>query len=391
MSAFRGIGWVLLALIPVGTSVAEPWARHTIDDASQGADGVRLADLNADGALDVVTPWEEGGDIRVCFNPGPEKARRRWRSVSVGEVESPEDAVALDLDGDGALDVLSSCEGRTKSMWVHWGGDWRVEPLPASRMDMRWMFAVSVDVDGRHGVDIVAGSKDAHAAIGWFQAPVDARNLDGWLWYPMYDASWIMSLIPADVDGDGDTDVVATDRKGPKSGAIWLENPGAGTELTATWPLHPIGGRGQEVMFADLLDWDEDGAWDLVVAVKDGGILHFEATAACRSAWTVKTIPMPRGAGTGKAIRIADMDDDGRRDVLVSCEHSKGLMGVFWLSPPDTEAGEGWGVHDVSGPEGTKFDLVVPIDLDADGDLDVLTCEESEDLGVIWYENPARP
>ncbi len=33
------------------------------------------------------------------------------------------------------------------------------------------------------------------------------------------------------------------------------------------------------------------------------------------------------------------------------------------------------------------------IDLDGDGDLDVLTCEEnygekSEGLGVIWYENP---
>ena len=28
-------------------------------------------------------------------------------------------------------------------------------------------------------------------------------------------------------------------------------------------------------------------------------------------------------------------------------------------------------------------------DLDGDGDLDVLTCEEVGNLGVIWYENPA--
>ena len=28
--------------------------------------------------------------------------------------------------------------------------------------------------------------------------------------------------------------------------------------------------------------------------------------------------------------------------------------------------------------------------LDADGDLDVLTCEERKNLGVIWYENPSR-
>jgi hypothetical protein len=30
------------------------------------------------------------------------------------------------------------------------------------------------------------------------------------------------------------------------------------------------------------------------------------------------------------------------------------------------------------------------VDLDGDGDLDVLTCEERAGLGVIWYENPAR-
>ena len=30
------------------------------------------------------------------------------------------------------------------------------------------------------------------------------------------------------------------------------------------------------------------------------------------------------------------------------------------------------------------------IDLDGDGDLDVMTCEERKNLGVIWYENPGR-
>ena len=30
------------------------------------------------------------------------------------------------------------------------------------------------------------------------------------------------------------------------------------------------------------------------------------------------------------------------------------------------------------------------LDLDADGDLDVITCEEVDNLGVVWYENPAR-
>ena len=47
-----------------------------------------------------------------------------------------------------------------------------------------------------------------------------------------------------------------------------------------------------------------------------------------------------------------------------------------------------WQEHDISGPEGVKFDRIELVDMDADGDPDVLTCEEIEDLGVFWYENP---
>ena len=47
-----------------------------------------------------------------------------------------------------------------------------------------------------------------------------------------------------------------------------------------------------------------------------------------------------------------------------------------------------WNATDIGGSEGSKFDLMEAIDLDADGDLDLLTCEEVSNLGVVWYENP---
>ena len=97
---------------------------------------------------------------------------------------------------------------------------------------------------------------------------------------------------------------------------------------------------------------------------------------------------MPHGCGTGKAVAVGDIDGDGRNDLVFSCEGARGeLSGVGWISrsaaSPTT-----WVDHDISGREGTKFDLVELLDVDADGDLDVLTCEEGENLGVIWYENP---
>ena len=40
-------------------------------------------------------------------------------------------------------------------------------------------------------------------------------------------------------------------------------------------------------------------------------------------------------------------------------------------------------------------DRIELLDVDADGDLDVITCEEnagpnSRGLGLVWYENPHR-
>lgn len=48
----------------------------------------------------------------------------------------------------------------------------------------------------------------------------------------------------------------------------------------------------------------------------------------------------------------------------------------------------------MSGPEGIKFDRIELVNLDFDGDLDVLTCEEPHvvgeervDLGAIWSDS----
>ena len=30
------------------------------------------------------------------------------------------------------------------------------------------------------------------------------------------------------------------------------------------------------------------------------------------------------------------------------------------------------------------------LDVDSDGDLDVISCEEVHDFGMFWYENPTR-
>ncbi len=374
------------------------WARHVIDDSSRGADGVRLADVNSDGLQDITTGWEQGGRVRVYLNPGAGRSKDRWPAVTVGEVAGPEDAVFADLDGDGAWDVLSSTEGADQTLYVHWAPPepaaymnpqaWRTEAIPASRGLTRWMFALPLQIDGRHGVDFFAASKDPGGVIGWWQAPADPHRLEDWRWRPLYTAGWIMSLIAHDMDHDGDPDLVTTDRKGPRRGVLWLENPGR-KNAASLWREHRIGPVGEEeVKFMSVADLDGDGRDDILTTTHRGPIVLYRRTNA---GWSRHEITMPPGVGGGKAVVAADFNLDGRTDLAFTCEHAEdGKQGAMWLSWRNAPTDPVWDAHPIAGPEGVKFDRIELLDLDADGDLDLITCEERDDLGVIWYENPTR-
>jgi len=406
-TAFRGNRWggfvaVFLCVSLVATKAfaaeGKPWPRHTIDNSSRGADGVRLKDVNGDGLPDVATGWEEGGIVRAYLNPGPKKAKQPWPAVTVGEVRSAEDAVFADLDGDGAYDVVSSCEGGTRTIFFHWAPKsaddylkpdaWKTEPVPATQKRQAWMFALPMDVDGRNGIDLVVGSKGGGATIGWLRSPKDPRDVSAWTFYKLTDAGWIMSLQKHDMDGDGDLDVLASDRKGKTRSILWLENPGAAAKLMRRWKVHRISPSSGEFMFLSVGNLTGNKRADVACAAKGQGVLTGVATG--KTGWLWTTYPLPTGCGTAKGTAIGDIDLDGRADVAFSCEHAGGgKSGLRWFSSPRRDETK-WTDHEISGPAGIKFDRLELVDLDADGDLDVMTCEERDQLGVVWYENPAK-
>lgn len=402
---------------------AEPaphWVRHEIDahatsSGLRGADGVRLADVNGDGRLDVITPWEESGVIRVALRPSRRLIDQPWPVVQIGNVSNPEDAVLVDIDGDGSLDAVSCTEGQTKTVFFHWGpsrellsdaGAWRTEAVPVTVGKQQWMFVLPMQVDGQHGIDLVVGSKNQRAEIGWLESPDEARRAADWRYHRLTEAGWIMSLIARDVDGDGDMDVIFSDRRGESRGVGWLEHPGdPAVKAGQPWRRHVIGAAGLEVMFIALGDLDGDGDEDVVVPTRDGQLILIERLASVRPTWREHAQPLPGGAQWGKAAAVGDINGDGKNDIVLTINTGgdRKMHGVHWLQAPSATtptapAGQAiwkgwtnpWQATAISGPEGIKFDLVELIDMDDDGDLDVLTCEERDNLGVFWYENPGQ-
>ena len=387
---------VVLWIVVLTTTVsAERWKRHAIDNQLQGADGIKLADANGDGLPDVCTGWEESGKTRIYLHPGHEKAREPWPFAEAGRTPSVEDAVWTDLDNDGALDLITCTEGSDRKIYFHWQNEATdniisfEDPvsLPSTRGITRWMYAMPADIDNIHGVDLFVGSKNPGGQIGWIQSPENPRDLKAWNYHKLVAAAWVMSLEPVDLDKDGDVDLVYSDRKGVDSGVFWLENPG---NPRKPWPRHSIGFQGaRDLMFLSV-QRSTTGSTQVLATAKPNVIRLFECGAGPRVRWKLiaeRTFSLEK-FGTAKAVAMHDFDDDGKPDLVGTCEQADGERSGVYLMKAFEFGSEKLEAIDIGGPEGVKFDRLELLDLDGDGDCDVLTCEEKDGLGVIWYENP---
>ncbi len=266
--------------------------------------------------------------------------------------------------------------------------------MSASDGLMIWMYAEPLQIDNRNDIDLVAAGKNENAAIGWFEAPVNTVDLNNWKWHEMSPVGWAMSIFKRDMDNDGDIDIVISDRRGELRGCRWLENPGLGKAQKQPWKNHFIGAEKLEIMFMSMTDLNGDGVEEAVVCERSKQTIKiFTRLDKSGIHWKVKSIQLPASTGSAKSVEIGDINNDGINDLVVSTNTNKDEKnGLIWLNGKTlTEPKESdW--QNVAGIIHAKYDKVELIDLDEDGDLDVLICEEnngehSEGLGVVWYEN----
>jgi hypothetical protein len=176
------------------------------------------------------------------------------------------------------------------------------------------------------------------------------------------------SVFAADVDGDGDMDVLSASFTDDK--IAWYENNGSQSFTPHTISTQANGARS---VFA--IDLDGDGDMDVLSASEtDNKIAWYENDG--NQMFTEREIFS--GGNGAKSVSAADVDGDGDIDVL-----SAGASRVRWYVNDGSQSFTVRLLPAVSGAYGLD-----PADVDGDGDMDVMFTSIDAELDLVgWFEN----
>lgn len=239
---------------------------------------VLTADLDGDGAPDVVTVARSGPD-RTHLNDG---TGERFRTRTLGSGADPSIQAAFgDLDGDSDLDLVVAIRGRNRIHWNEGDGTFP-ESHPLGDEEDESVSVAIADLDGQSGPEIIVGNERGPNLVylndgrgGYSEATSFGTAEDR-----------TRAIVPVDVDRVGDLDlVVGNEGRGFRMrGARWVtpisDTPnriylkdGVGRLRAAV----TFGELGSETRDLAVVDLDADGLLDIVEANNCGpDVVHFQ-------------------------------------------------------------------------------------------------------------------
>jgi hypothetical protein len=290
---------------------------------------VVAADVNGDGFTDLVTASYDDGTVSVFFsNPASPGA---FNPPLVLPSAGASQLAVADLTGDGLPDLVSA--DYNVSLFVQTSAGAFAAPVNLYPGGANWVAVGDLNGDGAPDVvltDAVGVKLLVHTGAPsdtTFAAPVSVftqtanANLAG------------ANLIAiADLDGDGLNDLVITD-PGPTGGLaatvnVLRQDPANPGSFLAAVP-YPIATRDvpQSIRLTDL---QGTGQLDIVIGERDTVtvLLHDPATPGRFLPATIYTVP------DANEIAIADVDGDGRPDIVVSNGTTQPFVnGVYTTHP----------------------------------------------------------
>ncbi|MCP4127533.1 MAG: hypothetical protein GY753_10770, partial [Gammaproteobacteria bacterium] len=341
---------------------------HTITTGADGASSTVAMDIDGDGDLDVLSADQNIDQIAWYENDGSGSfIATHVVSTNAGAVIS---VTAADVDGDGDMDILSASFSDNKVAWYENDGAENFTEHTITTGANGALVVTTADVDGDGDMDVLSASQ-TDDTVTWYEN-------DGSQNFSKHDISTgadkVKSITTADVDGDGDIDVLSASYNDDK--IAWYENDGSEgfTEHVIT-----TGANGaQSVTTADI---DGDGDLDVLSASSlDDTVAWYENDGSQGFTQHLVTAGAVYSEGA-RSVTTADMDGDGDLDVLLAAYID---FSIVWY---ENDGSETFTEHLVtSGADQAKW--ITTGDMDGDGDLDILSASFSDDT-IAWYENTA--
>jgi len=284
------------------------WIEHTIDSDFAGAHCVHSVDIDNDGDMDVLGAGDDA-DITAWYENVDGIGTTWTKRIIDSNCGNAVSVYGSDIDGDGDMDVLSaSHRDNDISFWENEDGigtSWVEHKVDPSHDGPS--YACCYDIDGDGDMDVVATSDNLHHVSWW-------RNENG------IGTSWTKIIIGevfngaksadcADIDGDGDMDVLAAAYE--SNMIAWWENEyGTGT----TWTRHTITESFASAIKVLGVDINNNGDVDVLGAAAIGDEITLWENNGYGTSWTEHVIASDFNAVS--CICTSDIDGNGTIDVV---------------------------------------------------------------------------
>ncbi|HID43470.1 MAG TPA: VCBS repeat-containing protein, partial [Archaeoglobaceae archaeon] len=228
------------------------------------------------------------------------------------------------------------------------------------------------DMDNDSDLDIVVVSYRNYIYI--FENPGNNTSINNWTYYSKYIYGYFYSIDIADLDGDGDKDIIFGDSYGR---VYVLTNPGSLNLNTWNYSYNTVSDDAYAVKADDM---DSDGDIDVVVGDHDGKVYIFENNGSTINNWT--SYNKYTGASYIYSIDIADLDGDGDKDIITGDSNYR----VNVLNNPGSLDVSAWQLS-----YNTIYNYpysIATYDMDNDGDQDIVVGDSYR--YIYMFENPGN-